>query len=634
MEDTGRFRKSQELDVAIYVPNSDDPSPPHQMSPAESHDSLSYTSSTEAAEITFADTPAPSLDPRHDSEHLSNYYHARSGWRSGPAYFQAAQDSAYDIVSYDSNVTGSREPQPNVGLASLLTEYWYTDACRKYSTFDSATNRNRQLAMSLCPRSEAVSCAMQSMSAACLMETLPQARAILASLTSRTLSAIRQDLAGFLSARTLVHMGVPVESLFATFALGTAMLWSNSRELAFSLRDKAAKMLDLCDVEQESSASQERKDFEFFRSCLIHWDSYSFTPSLRLECKLASLRCNDLESRKARFGNSLPRTMHGNSNDATILHPWTGLSGPAQEMLALVVCLCQQERTQQKQHWLGSWSPSMVDDITSNDSMARDFRDNLVAQNIDDAPNIQDEYYFGSSTASQTDDDRTPRWHLACIAEAFRLSALLQLYLTFSGLSISRERLTDHHDSPMRPHSASGTRFPSSRRRETSELALRMTELMTQLDANSGTACVQPLLYLCAATGLRYDGSSNEESDSPDFESSTPKPRQDSGVESYEQLFESFAQTSPTSSQISAVFLEKDDSNIVSAYTWKVASARRQIIKSLERLQERLPPRVGEVTLQLVKGIWAAYDSGDGGYGQDVHWLDVVGALGLKTPFG
>lgn len=578
-----------------------------QESPAESKSSFDYTSSS-FHETSHHNTPMTNLDPRRDShnDHLSDL-RDREDLKTCSASSQATVHDFGDISSPSVTLIGSSEHQPDVDLAGLLTDFWYTDACHKLSTFDPFANRHSQLATILGPRSEAVACAMRCMSAACLVDTLPQARDIQSSLTSRALCAIRQDLAGFLSARTLVHMGVPVESLFATFALGTAMLWSNSRELAFSLRDKVAKMLDLCDVDQEPSNSQERRDFEYFQACLIHWDTLSFRPSLRLENKLASLR-GDLTKIPA------------------------GLSGTVQEKYTSVLCLCQQERVQQQQQqqWFGSWSPSLNEnDVVSNETIARDFRDELARLVFDDANALKDEGF--SEAWTRFDAKHNP---VLGVSEAFRLAALLQLYLTFSRLDVPLEMFEKNCHSTTRLHQISSPGIANSRRRETTQIALRLVELMKRLHSNSGTACIQLLLCFSAATGLRHENTMVGGDYLADGESSMPKSRQDSGVVSYEQLFESFSESSLTSGRTSPIGLEKDRSQIISSHAWNIAQARREFVKSLERLQVHLPPRVGEVTLHTIKAIWATYDSDDQGYGQEVHWLDVVGALGLQTLFG
>lgn len=605
-EDTGRSRRSQESASAIFVPNSDAPSPMHEASPAESKSSLDYASSS-IHESPQKSTPMTNLDPRRDShnDHLSDL----RGTEERKTYLASSQATALgfesDISSPDLTFIGSSEHQSDVGLAALLTKFWYTDACHKLSTFDPFINRHSQLAMILCPRSEAVACAMQCMSAACLVETLPQARDIQSSLTSRALCAIRQDLAGFLSARTLVHMGVPVESLFATFALGTAMLWSNSRELAFSLRDKVAKMLDLCDVDQEPSNSQERRDFEYFQACLIHWDFLSFRPSLRLENKLASLR-GDFRKIPA------------------------GISGTVQEKYTLVLCLCQQERVQQQQQWFGSWSPSSNENgVVSNETITRDFRDELAGLVFDDANALKHEDFSKAWTKNDAKHNSVPG-----VSEAFRLAALLQLYLTFSGLDVPLDMFENRQHSITRLRQVSSPGIANSRRRETFQIALRLVELMKRLHSNSGTACIQLLLCFSAATGLRHESTMVGGDYLADGESSMPKSRQDSGVVSYEQLFESFSESSLTSGRTSPIDLGKDRSQIISSHAWNIAQARREVVKSLEGLRVHLPPRVGEVTLHTIKAIWATYDSDDQGYGQEVHWLDVVGALGLQTLFG
>ena len=63
-------------------------------------------------------------------------------------------------------------PNP-VDISTTLIEYWFTHVCQMWSTFDSDVNYNRQVATVNCTTSEVVFYALQSMSAACLLEITP-----------------------------------------------------------------------------------------------------------------------------------------------------------------------------------------------------------------------------------------------------------------------------------------------------------------------------------------------------------------------------------------------------------------------------------------------------------------------------
>jgi hypothetical protein len=58
-------------------------------------------------------------------------------------------------------------------LPTVMIEYWFSDVCPMWCIFDSDANYNRRFALRSWASSEPVFFAMQSMSAACMLDTLP-----------------------------------------------------------------------------------------------------------------------------------------------------------------------------------------------------------------------------------------------------------------------------------------------------------------------------------------------------------------------------------------------------------------------------------------------------------------------------
>jgi hypothetical protein len=203
---------------------------------------------------------------------------------------------------------------------------------------------------------------------------------------------------------------------------------------------------------------------------------------------------------------------------------------------------------------------------------------------------------------SETGDARTSKSHFVLIAESYRLSALLQLYQTFPDL-VERRLPKGTQDA---------TEFIWNKWMV--PLSLQLITTLKKIPTTSGTQCIQPILYITASTGLRFDKDTltqrrlfamEEEEDA----ASVPQ-----------MQMPSFPDAGPPSSDITELSIE-------------VTHGRRFIMERLSTLEHSLAPAPIRVAKDLVEATWAKYDGEAPGM-YNVHWVDVMEESGLRTIFG
>jgi hypothetical protein len=148
-----------------------------------------------------------------------------------------------------------------------------------------------------------------------------------------------------------------------------------------------------------------------------------------------------------------------------------------------------------------------------------------------------------------------------------------------------------------------------------SPLALHViNDVLAKVPAGS-LSCIQPLLYLCAGSGLRYDN----------------KVQLGSGHRKYLLSTDSGASTLPTPGGA------EPDSHLlnpgISENAIKTSQARHLIMDRLDQLETCLPPKPIGVAKQLMRAVWGVYDE-EIGLPRRTHWLDVMSSTGLHSLFG
>jgi len=184
------------------------------------------------------------------------------------------------------------------------------------------------------------------------------------------------------------------------------------------------------------------------------------------------------------------------------------------------------------------------------------------------------------------------------IAETYRQACFLQLCLTFDEISVDANAYPGL-GLAVSKNDHLGGQIPITRVQGLIGLSLRLVEQLKKIPPESGSRCMQPVLYLCVACGLQIDSP-------PRFEHQTNEcgPGQVPNID--------------TTFTLSAL---------------RVAQARSFVKKRLGMLQQMLPPRYTGTALKLAEAIWAEYDCTRGG-GSPLYWFDVMVRERLQTFFG
>lgn len=504
-----------------------------------------------------------------------------------------------------------------------------------WSAFDSPTNPHRQLASSAWQHSDAVFYALQSMSAACLVDSLPHVKRYVGVLSSQAVEAIQSGVTAHKQLEVQRRRRFPKELLLAIIAMGTSVCWTDTRQLGLWFLGKAHELL----TQYEDGALQldeyGRQELEYFREALVYWEM--------LYRAVGSDPRGQLRKRKEVY---MRRLLHAMSLDKTsspqkdtvpsqsrcavpssksgrdvTIHPWTGISTDIQHTFGLVILLCRDHRTAGRKH--EKRTTAALSDALCDITMARDLAHELVETDV----------YSGDHSASPpewsegTGDSTTPIRHLVDTAEAYRLAALLLLCQTFPDLeteSIMKEVDPDFAQlSHEQPDSTQHSHVSLA-------VAMKLVETLRRVPPESGTRCIQPLLYICAGSGMKFttiDGESHISNKDADPISSSASMVHATGPS-----------TTPASLDVALLTIANRQavnefrSTYVTKCTLEVSRGRRFVVDRLCALQRSLPPRPIGVALDLVKAIWAEYDYSSSP--DKLHWIDIMVDKGFQTLFG
>ncbi|KAK3389332.1 fungal-specific transcription factor domain-containing protein [Podospora didyma] len=460
--------------------------------------------------------------------------------------------------------------QPVVDIPSFLIEHWFKSVCSSWSARDSVTNPYRQLTSSLWNTSRPVFYALQAISAASLVERLPHVMRETANAAPRLATdAIKKELVAFSTGQ---RRGFPSELLLSLFCMSSSMCWMESRELGLQYVRQARAVLKFLDGWTLNEKEQEL--LEFFNGCLIY------------EEMLRSVVSDD----EVDFENMLSWPEPEPSSLGPLVlstpHAWTGVSADLLRLFGKAIALCRRSRTRWRHN-----------DGTSYRVLQGAVRD------IEEATLVE-ETLLAIEVIDQTEPvELTPEArHLRDVTEAYRLSSLLQLYETFPDLITKRI-----------PNLAEADRS-AVWNSWVSPLALHITDVLEGIPFGS-MRCIQPLLCLCAGSGLRFD----------------KKVSLGKGSRSYLLSTEPVQTTMAEPLSTGAGILIPDASPTENSI--KISRARQVLMDRLEQLELSLPPKPIGVAKQLLRAVWSAYDE-EIGTPRRTHWLDVMSHTGLHSLFG
>jgi hypothetical protein len=516
-----------------------------------------------------------------------------------------------------------------------------------WCAYDSPQNWYRNLAGDTWQHSAPVYYALQAMSASVLVDSLPHLKPALPKLTVLAAQSISRAVQTHSTLQGDQAGPLPTDLLLAVLGMGTSICWSDPRQLGFWFLDQARRLLNRYSCEGDLALDVPgQQTVEYFRQALIYWEMLANVVSKDYQ--------NILKSRRSRFKKRIRRAMslsesdtgtdatratqfgpgkHPEAPDGPTPHPWTGVSGDIQQTFGLVMGLCQNRCVARNSD--SSLSADNLCDALCDIELAHDLEKELLS--FDFIGGQQDT----KARPNETGDPNAPLSHLVDTAEAYRLASLLHLYLAFSDLEVKfiGDSVCDFMNDN---DTSSWTQAPASMHRDQAllTLTLRLIDVLKRIPANSGARCIQPILLISAAAGLKFDipaqtaGSTRNASSSSIHIGGTminrtalPDP-----LDSSTMLFDSSGQIPGFANNMDATSA-CEELPLLSSLTLEVSAARRFIVGRLGALQQSLPPRPIGVALALVRAIWLNYDSTDERL-HGMHWMNTMVNSGLQTLFG
>jgi hypothetical protein len=514
--------------------------------------------------------------------------------------FDNFSDTSTDLALYpvqQQNFSTLFVPPPITDLSTQLVEYWFRDICSLWSQYDSPTNSNRMLATTLWSTSEAVSTSLQSMSSAYLSSKMPHMKKTSIAMMKNATDVIEAELRVVKSSPNLDT--VPMGLIYGLFCIGTSICWLNATQLGIPFLREAKALLHRINKQKRHLSEEERKLLNVFNKS---WTYCELLLSVVSDTNpYITYEAEEVEDISA---DEYPTALPTEPVVDDMPHPWTGVSNTVSRLLTQTLRLCRNYRYHVKHP--GPFAT----------------RDHATALNmIEEAKTLEEKLLgldFESAPANtETGDQKTPCRHLVNVAEAYRLAGLIHIYQTFPELVLLR--LPDNLSGPADAH------IPWEEC--ITPLSLRLTKLIEQLPADSGSKMTQPLLCITASTGLRFEPSDATSSPETQAPLTTPTPF-DLGSTEHCGLSDYIGQLIQADEDI-----ERLSTTTATESRMKIVEARCFIVGRLDALEALLPPRPIVVAKTLVQTIWNEYDKEKTG-AASVHWIDVMEENNLRSLFG
>lgn len=456
--------------------------------------------------------------------------------------------------------------------STLLVEEWFKNVCPMFSSFDSDVNLHRKLAQESWTRSMAMNSSLQSMAAICLAPQMPFMRRVAALHLNNAICAIEADLQLVRNSDTLQ---LQTDLLLALCCVGTTACWVNTNDTVTHYLHEAKTLFRRALQARNGHSPSEVQRLQFFQGCLVYWNM------------LVSVVSEDSDDSDLATGIVVDTLPSRQEQNLIIPHPWAGASATAQALLGRAIRLCRLFRLRFKRDM--SLTALNLQAALQEIRQAQQIEEELLALELPSVDKIM-----------ETGDKLSPRSHFYHVAEAYRLASLLQLYQTFPDLVTRRL--------PGQATDASGC-VPWDK--WIVPLCLRLVEVLRQIPVSSGTRCIQPLLYITASTGLRFNqdilAQSREPGPSPTLSNTFPLVDEPGSLETMRSLF-GIDNTQATAS--------------ITPLSLDITHARQFILGRLGMLEHSLPPAPIRVAQDLVKVIWEAYDN-DMSPSKRTHWIDI-----------
>ncbi|KAJ5435883.1 Protein of unknown function DUF3468 [Penicillium cf. griseofulvum] len=464
-----------------------------------------------------------------------------------------------------------------IQLPVMLVQYYFHTVCNQWSSFDCPINPFRAIISRLWSRNAAIYFAIQSMSAASLANDFPTMRAIGIQTQQQAIACLNnsvQKCSNFTQAKD-------DEYFLALLMIGSTTGWHDASDLGLPYLRAAQDHLLRQERQCKNANSALAKQHPLFKQCLLWWNLLAAfvaeeSPILDIEDSIE----NSIENSDTDFSVYLV--------DGEILpHPWTGSLRYSLGLFYRTARVIRAARTSHRRR------PQSLDStLIDLSSMAEELDLRQKAERLEDRILFSGfSFYCGPVDIGDTN---TPPSHFLTLAEAYRCTALLQIYHVFP--DILEERLLSNQ-------TADGERpipalflllFPiiatewSSRSVEDARhtLALHIVSLLEQLPSTSGTKVMQPIVLACISSDLVFSSGS---------------------------VLGAAQNTIPSLNTLDV----------------EIAQARRKVKMRLSELILILPKLPMQRIFNVVHETWDRADSG-----LEEFWLDVMLDLNLETIMG
>lgn len=456
-----------------------------------------------------------------------------------------------------------------IHMPAVLVQYYFDFVCKSWSSFDCPLNPFRMIVSRLWSRNAAIYYAIQSMAAASLANDFPGMRVIGIQTQQQAITCLRN------SPRIgSLHRDTQDDEFFlALLMIGLTTTWHDASDLGLGYLKEAKDHL----AQQQRNQTPDStfaKQYPLFQQCLLYWNmlaAFVAEDSLLLNEKSVLDRPDSESSVYLVDGQALP-------------HPWTGPLSKSLSFFYRAARLVRDARISYRTRL----------DHGSLDLATLDF-DSLMEE-LDmrqSAENLEEDILFTgfSSYCGPVDigDTDTPPAHFITLAEAYRCTALLQIYHVFPDLLDERLRLNQKPD--QEPPALFSllfdvkTSFPSVEEARRI-LALHVVSLLAQISSTSGTRCMHPVLIACISSDL---------------------------------VFSTESLMGPAANAIACL----------NTLDVEIAQARRKVTMWLSELTLILPKLRLQRIREIVRETWEKADSG-----VEQYWLDTMIERNLETMMG
>ncbi|KAJ5545981.1 hypothetical protein N7494_003566 [Penicillium frequentans] len=472
------------------------------------------------------------------------------------------------LASLHRRLANTAIPAFLIHMPAILVQYYFDFVCKAWSSFDSPLNPFRLIVSRLWSQNAAIYYAIQSMAAASLANDFPSMRAIGIQTQQQAIACLRNNP----RIGSLHRDDQDDEFFLALLMIGLTTAWHNASDLGLEYLKEAKDYLVSQQQTCQNPESTFAKQYPLFQQCLLYWNmmaAFVAEDSLLLSEEKVLERPDTEMSVYLVDGQALP-------------HPWTG---PLSKSISLFYQTAKLIRAARISYRTRDEDLDLAN--IDFDSLVEEIHQHGTAERLEEEILFTGiSSYCGPVDIGDTD---TPPTHFITLAEAYRCTALLQIYHVFP--DILDERLRCEKSSEQEPSVLFSLLFGADSTIPSVEearrvLAIHIVSLLDQIPPTSGTRCMHPVVLTCISSDLVFSNQS---------------------------LF------GPAANAIACL----------SALDVEIAQARRKVSMWFSELTLILPKLRLQRMSRIVHETWSRADAGVSEY-----WLDIMLEHNLETMMG